>query len=78
MIKLLCTMQGKVVKIRDAIFAIVFNILVNILVSRDFIYLENKSLNGEMGKFVKDIMEFGSTPNASDFYFILAPSNYKD
>lgn len=73
MIKLLCKLHGKVVKIREVTFAVVFNIVSNILVSKDLINLEDESLSGEMGKLVRDIMEVASAPNISDFYPILSP-----
>ncbi|KAH7514007.1 hypothetical protein FEM48_Zijuj11G0043000 [Ziziphus jujuba var. spinosa] len=73
MLNLLRKMQGKVVKIRDVTFAAVFNIVSNILVSRDLINLDDESLSGETGKLVRDIMEVASAPNISDFYPILSP-----
>ncbi|KAJ6712420.1 CYTOCHROME P450 FAMILY 76 SUBFAMILY C POLYPEPTIDE 5-RELATED [Salix purpurea] len=66
-------MEGKVVKIREIATATVFNMLSNILVSRDLISLEHESEDGGMSSVLKDIARLASTPNISDFYPILGP-----
>ncbi|KAJ6393729.1 hypothetical protein OIU77_023044 [Salix suchowensis] len=66
-------MEGNVVKIREIATATVFNMLSNILVSRDLISLEHESEDGGMSSVLKDIARLASTPNISDFYPILGP-----
>ncbi|KAF3448493.1 hypothetical protein FNV43_RR09206 [Rhamnella rubrinervis] len=73
MLELVGKMQGQVVKIRDLVSAVVFNMLSNVLVSRDLIDLKNESLNGEVSKLLRNMLEVASSPNISDIYPILAP-----
>ncbi|XP_057513888.1 probable (S)-N-methylcoclaurine 3'-hydroxylase isozyme 2 [Actinidia eriantha] len=64
--------EGKVVKIGDVVFATVFNMLSNVMVSRDFISLGEEREDGDgMKGLVGRIMELYGAPNLSDFYPIL-------
>ncbi|KAJ0032045.1 hypothetical protein Pint_14712 [Pistacia integerrima] len=72
MVGFISKMQGDVVKIRQVVFATLFNMLSNILVSRDLISLEHESLKGGISGLMRNIMEVAATPNISDFYPILA------
>ncbi|KAJ8766214.1 hypothetical protein K2173_021731 [Erythroxylum novogranatense] len=72
MIEFVNKMEGKEVKIRDVAFAVVFNMLGKILVSKDLITFENESLQGETSKLLREIMEVASTPNISDLFPILS------
>jgi cytochrome P450 len=73
MIGFINKMEGKVVKIREVATATVFNMLSNILVSRDLVSLEHESEDGGMSSVLKDIARLASTPNISDFFPILGP-----
>ncbi|XP_048319339.1 (S)-N-methylcoclaurine 3'-hydroxylase isozyme 1 [Ziziphus jujuba] len=73
MLEFIGKMQGQVVKIRDLAHGVVYNMISNILISRDLINLEDESINGEMSRLVRNIMELSSTPNISDIYPILGP-----
>ncbi|XP_015896286.3 (S)-N-methylcoclaurine 3'-hydroxylase isozyme 1 [Ziziphus jujuba] len=74
MLEFIGKMEGQVVNIRDLVSAVVFNMLGNIMVSRDLIDLEDESLNiGEMNKLVWEFVEVVSIPNISDLYPILGP-----
>ena len=73
MLEFVGKMQGQVVKIRDLVSAAVFNMLGNVLVSRDLIGLEDESVNGEVSKLLRNMMEVASSPNISDIFPILAP-----
>ncbi|KAI5601560.1 hypothetical protein POPTR_001G109300v4 [Populus trichocarpa] len=55
MIGFINKMEGKVVKIREVATATVFNMLSNILVSRDLVSLEHESEDGGMSSVLKDI-----------------------
>lgn len=73
MLELIGKMEGKEVKIRDLVSAVVFNMLSNVMVSRDLINLEYESLNGEISRLVRSMMEVASSPNISDIFPILGP-----
>ncbi|XP_015896293.3 (S)-N-methylcoclaurine 3'-hydroxylase isozyme 1 [Ziziphus jujuba] len=65
--------QGQVVKIRELVAAVVFNMISNIVVSKDVVNLEDESENGEINRLVRNVVELVSTPNISDIYPLLAP-----
>ena len=71
MVELLGTMEGKVVKIGEVIFATVFNMLSNALLSKDFISLKDESVDGGLKGIIRKLMEVCSAPNISDFFPIL-------
>ncbi|KAJ4835063.1 hypothetical protein Tsubulata_028832 [Turnera subulata] len=71
MVGFINTREGKVVKIREVATATVFNMLSNILVSRDLISLEHENEGGGVCTVLEDIAKLASTPNISDFYPIL-------
>ncbi|KAH7864772.1 hypothetical protein Vadar_033634 [Vaccinium darrowii] len=64
-------MEGEVVKIGEVVFATVFNMLSNVMMSRDFIGLGEESSSGVMKSLIRRMMEVASAPNLSDFYPIL-------
>uniref|UniRef100_A0A5B7AMB7 (S)-N-methylcoclaurine 3'-hydroxylase isozyme 2 n=1 Tax=Davidia involucrata TaxID=16924 RepID=A0A5B7AMB7_DAVIN len=68
MVKFLSEMEGKVVKVGEVVFATVFNVLSNVLLSRDFISLEEESVDGGMKGLVRTMMEVASAPNLADFF----------
>ncbi|KAK6935329.1 Cytochrome P450, partial [Dillenia turbinata] len=65
-------MEGKRVNIGEIVFTTVYNALSNIMVSRDFMSLEEESAGGGMKGLVRAVMELAATPNISDFYPVLA------
>ncbi|XP_065622747.1 LOW QUALITY PROTEIN: (S)-N-methylcoclaurine 3'-hydroxylase isozyme 1-like [Quercus suber] len=71
MVELLGTMEGKVVNIGEVIFATVFNMLSNVLLSSDFISLKDESMGGGLKELIRKLMEVCSAPNVSDFFPIL-------
>ncbi|KAK6935330.1 Cytochrome P450 [Dillenia turbinata] len=64
--------EGKTVNVGEIVFTTVYNALSNIMVSRDFISLEEESAEGGMKGLVRALMELSATPNISDFYPVLA------
>lgn len=68
MVEFLSRMEGKVVKIGEVVFATVFNMLGNVLMSRDFTRLGEESEEGKMKGLLRTIFEVVSTPNLADFY----------
>lgn len=71
MVKAIGAMEGNVVNIGEVVFATVFNTLSSILMSKDFISLENEDVDGGMKRLIRTTMEVVSTPNISDLYPIL-------
>ena len=71
MVELLGTREGEVVKIGEVIYATVFNMLSNALLSKDFISLKAESVDGGLKGLIRKLMEVSSTPNVSDFFPIL-------
>ncbi|CAA2993440.1 probable (S)-N-methylcoclaurine 3 -hydroxylase isozyme 2 [Olea europaea subsp. europaea] len=71
LIKFVGSKEGKEVKIADLVFATVFNILGNSMMSTDFIGLEEKNSDGGMKGIIRDYVEALAAPNLSDFYPIL-------
>ncbi|KAA8521980.1 hypothetical protein F0562_012706 [Nyssa sinensis] len=71
-VKFLSEMEGKVVNIGEVIFATLFNMLSNVLISKDFISLEKGSVDGGIEGLVRTYIEVLSAPNLADFYPIFA------
>lgn len=63
--------SSEVVNIRGLVSAVVFNMISNILVSRDLINLEDQSW--EISRVVRNALELMSAPNIADLFPILAP-----
>ncbi|KAK6947724.1 Cytochrome P450 [Dillenia turbinata] len=72
MVSFLRKKEGKVVKIGEVVFNTVFNVLSNVLVSRDFVSLEEEMTNGGIKELIRSGMEAASAINISDFYPFLA------
>ncbi|XP_031275069.1 LOW QUALITY PROTEIN: probable (S)-N-methylcoclaurine 3'-hydroxylase isozyme 2 [Pistacia vera] len=72
MVEFIRKMQGNVVNIRQVALATVFNMISNILVSRDLISLEDDSLKEAISGLMRNITDVVAAPNISDFYPILA------
>lgn len=68
MLEIVRKMQGREVNLKNVAFATIYNIMSNILVSRDLVNLEHEILRGEIGGLLVRIMEFQSIPNVSDMY----------
>ncbi|GMN32312.1 hypothetical protein TIFTF001_003602 [Ficus carica] len=76
MLEFISKMEGKVVKIRDIIFASIFNMMGKILVSKDFLNLEleYRSVDGQgISSFLRELFGLGAIPNISDMYPVLGP-----
>ncbi|XP_059643413.1 probable (S)-N-methylcoclaurine 3'-hydroxylase isozyme 2 [Cornus florida] len=71
MVSFLRVKEGKAVKVGEVVFATVFNMLSNVVMSKDFISLEEENVDGSMKGLVRELTKVGSTPNISDFYPIL-------
>ncbi|KAH7864131.1 hypothetical protein Vadar_026110 [Vaccinium darrowii] len=71
MVEFLRGKEGEVVGIVEVVFATVFNMLSNVMMSRDFIRLGEENLGGGMKGLIRSIMEVVSAPNLCDFYPIL-------
>ncbi|XP_027182465.1 probable (S)-N-methylcoclaurine 3'-hydroxylase isozyme 2 [Coffea eugenioides] len=63
--------EGQVVDIGELVFATIFNMLSNVMVSRDLIGLEEESAGEGMKSLVRTVMEVATAPNVSDFYPLL-------
>ncbi|KAK6935331.1 Cytochrome P450 [Dillenia turbinata] len=72
LIQYISKMEGKRVKISETVFTTVYNALSNIMVSRDFMSLEEESAGGGMKGLVRAVTELAATPNISDFYPVFA------
>ncbi|XP_077245648.1 LOW protein: PPR containing protein isoform X1 [Tasmannia lanceolata] len=72
MVEFLVTMEGKVVKVGEVVFATVFNMLGNIFFSENFIGLGDEGVGGGMKGLVWRMMELGATPNLADLYPLVA------
>ena len=64
-------MQGREVSVRNVAFATMYNMMSNILVSRDLLNMEDEISRGEIGGLIRSAMELQSLPNISDLYPIL-------
>ncbi|KAL5547314.1 hypothetical protein UlMin_007001 [Ulmus minor] len=73
MLEFVAKEQGKEVKIKELVLATIFNMMGNILVSRDVVNLERECVTGELFDLVKEVVDVTSAPNISDFYPILRP-----
>ncbi|KAI7738197.1 hypothetical protein M8C21_006926 [Ambrosia artemisiifolia] len=63
------TKQGKVVNIREVVFATTVNILGNICFSKDFVALEDDDKESRgLKRALYRLMKLGTTPNVADFY----------
>ncbi|XP_059655811.1 (S)-N-methylcoclaurine 3'-hydroxylase isozyme 1-like [Cornus florida] len=71
MVNFLGAKEGKEVKVGELVFATVFNMLSNVLISRDLIILEKQSVDGGMKGLLGKYVDFISAPNLPDFYPIL-------
>ncbi|KAJ8771502.1 hypothetical protein K2173_026679 [Erythroxylum novogranatense] len=68
LVEFLGVREGKVVNIGEAVFAIVFNILGNLFVSRDIISIEDKGAGHGLKCLIWKIMEIGATPYLPDYF----------
>ncbi|KAF8380318.1 hypothetical protein HHK36_027800 [Tetracentron sinense] len=71
MVGFLCSKEGEVVRVREVVFATIFNFLGNIFVSEDFITFDGGEKDGSMSGLLRRIIELWTTPNISDLYPIL-------
>ncbi|XP_057950580.1 probable (S)-N-methylcoclaurine 3'-hydroxylase isozyme 2 [Malania oleifera] len=67
MVDFLATKEGQLVAIREVIFSTAFNVLGNVLMSKDFMALEEGEGQG-MCDIVRNLMELWTKPNISDLY----------
>lgn len=70
MVELLRTKEGAMVNIGELVFNVVFNMLSNIFVSKDFLNLYTENTEGL--KDVRKFVEVVSAPNLADYYAILS------
>ncbi|KAG9149262.1 hypothetical protein Leryth_003235 [Lithospermum erythrorhizon] len=68
MVDFLKANEGKTVNIGQVAFATIFNMLSNILLSRDLISLQEDIERSAMKNLLRGIVEVVSTPNLSDIY----------
>ncbi|KAJ4831349.1 hypothetical protein Tsubulata_015971 [Turnera subulata] len=69
MVKYLERREGSVVNIGELVFAIVYNILGNVIFSRDLIDLEGEGVSGGLIKsLISQAVHLIATPNVSDLY----------
>nr|XP_043613297.1 (S)-N-methylcoclaurine 3'-hydroxylase isozyme 2-like [Erigeron canadensis] len=69
MVEFLKRKQGKLVNVREVMFATTVNILGNICFSEDFIGLESDEKESEgLKRALYRLMKLGTTPNIADFY----------
>ncbi|XP_052171729.1 (S)-N-methylcoclaurine 3'-hydroxylase isozyme 1-like [Diospyros lotus] len=73
MVEYLNSKEGMVVKLGEVVFATVFNMLSNVLLSRDLMRLAEGCMDGGMKGVIRELMEVVSAPNLSDFYPIFGP-----
>ncbi|KDP25503.1 hypothetical protein JCGZ_20659 [Jatropha curcas] len=72
MINFINKMEGKDLRIRQVAFAAIFNMLGNILLSKDVINFEYESVEGEICGPLREMIEVGAASNVSDLFPILA------
>ncbi|XP_038687863.1 (S)-N-methylcoclaurine 3'-hydroxylase isozyme 1-like [Tripterygium wilfordii] len=73
MVKFLDRREGKAVNIGEIAFTCVYNMLSNVILSKNIFSFENDSCEGEeMKALVRTVMETAISPNISDFYPILS------
>ncbi|CDP07884.1 unnamed protein product [Coffea canephora] len=68
MVEHLRAKEGQVVDFGELVFATIFNMLGNVLMSRDVVGLEEKRADGGLKGLVRTIMEVVTVPNISDYY----------
>ncbi|KAL3499406.1 hypothetical protein ACH5RR_038499 [Cinchona calisaya] len=64
--------ECEVVDVGELVFVTIFNMLSNVMVSRDLIGSEEERGDGGVKSLVRKIMEVATAPNVSDFYPILS------
>ncbi|KAK6935328.1 Cytochrome P450 [Dillenia turbinata] len=72
MLEFIRSMEGNPVHIGELMFAVVYNLMGAVLLSRDIVNLKDGSMNGEVIRLVRAVMESGAAPNISDFFPFLA------
>ncbi|XP_038687864.1 probable (S)-N-methylcoclaurine 3'-hydroxylase isozyme 2 [Tripterygium wilfordii] len=73
MMRFIGARDGQVVNIGDVVFTVVYNMLSNILLSKDiFSFEDNNGGDGTMKMVVRTFIETLSSPNMSDYYPILS------
>ncbi|KAJ8771425.1 hypothetical protein K2173_026602 [Erythroxylum novogranatense] len=72
MVEVLGAREGDIVNIGEVVFATVFNILGNLLFSRDVISYEEEGIGTGLKRLVWKMLELGASPNIADFYPMLA------
>ncbi|KAJ8752828.1 hypothetical protein K2173_008563 [Erythroxylum novogranatense] len=72
LVEFLRSREGSVVNVAEAVFATVFNILGNLLFSRDVISYRNEDSASGLKDLVWKIVELFSAPNIADFYSKIA------
>ncbi|XP_059276088.1 probable (S)-N-methylcoclaurine 3'-hydroxylase isozyme 2 [Lycium ferocissimum] len=60
--------EGQVVNLGELVFATVFNMLSNVMMSRDMVNLEKEKEDGGVKSLVRGVVDVASAPNISDFY----------
>ena len=55
------------VKVGEVVFVTVFDMMGNVLISRDFINLGEDSVDGGMKGLLRTIMQVAATPNLPEF-----------
>lgn len=71
LINFLTDREGEVFNIAELVFATIFNILGNALVSRSFIGFDEKNEDGGLKGVIRKGLEEAGIPNLADFYPIL-------
>ncbi|XP_057950488.1 probable (S)-N-methylcoclaurine 3'-hydroxylase isozyme 2 [Malania oleifera] len=71
MVEFLGKNGGKAVNVGEIVFATAFNVLGNVMFSRDLVDLQGRGMGGEMKELITRILELISSPNISDFYPIV-------
>ncbi|XP_059645125.1 probable (S)-N-methylcoclaurine 3'-hydroxylase isozyme 2 [Cornus florida] len=71
MVEFLNGKEGEKVKVGEVVFATVFNVLSNALISSDFMRFEKEIVDRGLKDLLGEYMEVTGAPNLSDFYPIL-------
>lgn len=71
LVEFLGTMEGKVVKVREVVFATVYNMVSKALISRDLIRLGDGNGDGGIPTMVDKIFKVVTAPNLADLFPIL-------
>ncbi|XP_050206299.1 probable (S)-N-methylcoclaurine 3'-hydroxylase isozyme 2 [Mercurialis annua] len=72
MVEFLSRKQGQVVNLSEVVFTCAFNMICNLLFSKDLLSFEDEDRNSGLKKVVSRQMELAVVPNIADFYPILA------